>query len=381
MALQPIKFGEGGATARKEQCRPRVRYNVSPMSPVAKLTSELSRMIPTLELSRPQILSFRRRVGSLDERLPPGAASLRRAAWAGLQDSTPRAALLSIHARVEGTASTTWEHSSLIQLWGPRFSDYVVAAEDLAIFSLGRLPSHGPRRDRAFHTAERLHTFLNGRRMPFGQAGRAMGVQPNSLRYAAPTGRVLLRWDGARQPVVWTMPAPKMDVRNARLELARRYLHIFGPVTESSFARWAGIPPSEACIAFEALAAELTRVRTPVGEAWILARDEKNFLAKPSPASPARLLPSGDAYFLLWGADRELLVPDTGQRASLWTTRVWPGALLLDGEIAGVWRRSAADLSIEPWRLLSSKERRTVEAEAKSLPLPGLNSPITVRWI
>lgn len=74
-----------------------------------------------LELSRSQILAHRRRVGSLDERLPAGTKSLRRAAWAGLQDSMPRAALLSIHARVGGTRPTTWEHSSLVQLWGPRY--------------------------------------------------------------------------------------------------------------------------------------------------------------------------------------------------------------------------------------------------------------------
>src|SRR4029077_8062640 len=58
-----------------------------------------------LDLTRPPIVAFRRRAGSLDERLPPGKRSLRRAAWAGLQDSMPRAALLSIHARVEGTSS------------------------------------------------------------------------------------------------------------------------------------------------------------------------------------------------------------------------------------------------------------------------------------
>ena len=54
-----------------------------------------------LELTRAQILAFRRQVGALEERLPRGARSLRQAAWAGLQDSMPRAALLSIHARVE----------------------------------------------------------------------------------------------------------------------------------------------------------------------------------------------------------------------------------------------------------------------------------------
>ena len=47
-----------------------------------------------VELSDRRSSVFRRRAGSLDERLPAGAKSLRRAAWAELQDSVPRAALL-----------------------------------------------------------------------------------------------------------------------------------------------------------------------------------------------------------------------------------------------------------------------------------------------
>ena len=337
-------------------------------------------MIPRLELSRAQIISFKRRAGWLDERLPAGAKSLRRAAWAGLQDSVPRAALLSIHARVEGTRSTSWEHSSLVQLWGPRFNDYVVAAKDLAVFSLGRLPCHAVKLARSLDTAERLHTFLQGRRMPFGQVGHAMGVEPNSLRYAAPTGTVLLRWDGTRQPVVWTVPRPEMEPEQARRELARRYLHVCGPATAASFGKWAGIGRPAASAVFQELAAALMAVRTTAGDAWILAEDEAAFRAKPGAVAAARLLPSGDAFFLAWGADREILVPEAKRRAELWTSRVWPGALLVGGEIAGVWRRSAAEVSIDLWRRLTPGEREAVEAEAMSLPLPGLDGPIAVRW-
>jgi len=121
-------------------------------------------------------------------------------------------------------------------------------------------------------------------------------------------------------------------------------------------------------------------VRTPIGDAWILADDETEFRAPPGPAAAARLLPSGDTYYLLWGADREFLVPDARRRAALWTSRVWPGALLMNGEIVGVWRRAEGDVSIESWRRISSSERETVEAEATSLPLPALNGPITVHW-
>lgn len=332
-----------------------------------------------LELTRAQILAHRRSVGALDQRLPSDPESLRQAAWAGLQDSMPRAALLSIHARVAGTTPSTWEDPSLVQLWGPRFSAYVVAARDRAVFSLGRLPD-GEGRRVGEEMAARLEAFLDGRRMDYAEAGRALGVNPNALRYAAPTGRVLIRWDGSRRPVVWTVPPPEVDPGEARRELVRRYLHVFGPTTPEGFADWAGIRPARARAAFEALATSLIRVRTPVGDGWILTADEPAFRASPPPVAPARLLPSGDAYFLLHGPDRALLVPEPDQRATLWTPRVWPGAVLVDGEVVGTWRRANAEMTIEAWRPLSATHRGAVEAEAASLPLPGLPRPIRVRW-
>jgi hypothetical protein len=333
-----------------------------------------------LDLTRPQILAFRRHAGGLDERLPPGPDSLRRAAWAGLQDSMPRAALLSVHARVAGAEPSTWEDPSLVQLWGPRFSVFAVAARDLAVFSLGTLPDDAKGRQRAEDLAARLSALLGGRRMPYGEAGRALGVHPGLLRYAAATGTILIRWEGARQPVVWTVPPPQTDPRDARLELARRYLHIYGPVTPEAFAGWAGIGRRHGAAAFEALGSSLTPVRTPIGDAWIRAQDEAAFRAGPGPVAPARLLPSGDAYFLRHGADRDLVVPDPDRRRALWTPRVWPGGLLVGGELAGTWRRAGAAMTVQPWRRLSRAEKDAVVAEAESLPLPGAGSRVAVRW-
>jgi Winged helix DNA-binding domain len=345
-----------------------------------------SRPRPRLDLTRPQILAFRRQAGALDARLPGGPDSLRHAAWAGLQDSMPRAALLSIHARVEGTGPSAWEDPSLVQLWGPRFSVFVVAARDLAVFSLGTLPDHAKGRQRTGDLAARFHAALGSARMTHSEAWDAMGVgNANRLRYAAATGTVLIRWEGARQPVVWSVPPPDVDPGDARLELARRYLHVYGPATPEAFGVWAGIGPRPGVAAFQALGAELTPARTPVADAWILTRDEPAFRAAPEPPDgpePAavRLLPSGDAYFLLQGADRDLLVPDADQRRALWTPRVWPGALLLAGEMAGTWRRAGAVLTLQPWRRMSPAERDAVAAESESLPLPGIDRRITVRW-
>jgi hypothetical protein len=333
-----------------------------------------------LELTRAQILAYRQTVGALVERLPAGAESLGRAAWAGLQDSTPRAALLSIHARVEGTGPSTWEDTSLVQLWGPRFSAYVVAARDHGVFTLGRLPDEGERRRLFEETATRLDAFLRGRRMTYAEAGHALGVHPNALRYAAPTGRVLIRWDGARQPTLWTVRPPEIDPREARLELARRYLHVFGPTTSTAFGEWAGIAPVRSRWAFDALAGSLTAVRTPAGDAWILASDEAALRAPMGRPAGARLLPSGVAYVLLQGADRALLVPDADRRRALWTPRAWPGGVLIGGELVGTWRHAEGSVSVRPWRRLTRAERDAVEAEAESLPLPGIRGRIRVDW-
>ena len=121
-------------------------------------------------------------------------------------------------------------------------------------------------------------------------------------------------------------------------------------------------------------------MQTPVGDAWILTRDEAAYRAAARPAAPARLLPAGDAYFLLQGTDRDLLVPDPDQRRALWTPRVWPGAVVVGGELAGTWRRAGPTMTVRPWRRLSRAERDAVAQEAESLPLPGIRRRIAVSW-
>jgi len=332
-----------------------------------------------LELTRQQILAFRRRVGGLDARVQLGAEALHQAVWAGLQDSMPRAALLSLHARLEGIESSALEQPALTQLWGPRYSTYVVATTDFALFSVGRWPESAKGRERAVRMAERMHAHLGAARMTDRELGRAIGAGP-AMRYAATTGTIALRWDGARAPIVWAVEAPAVEPADACRELARRYLHVFGPTTPAGFARWAGVSRRSAAGAFTALEGSLLPVRSPLGDEWLLAGDESTVRTAQTPPAPARLLPSGDAYFLLDGAERELLVPQADQRAELWTPRVWPGALLVDGEIRGTWRRAQHTVRIDAWGRFSRAAREAVEAEAVTMPLPGVDRPIDVVW-
>jgi len=333
-----------------------------------------------LDLSRSQILAFRRRVGMLDVRQPLDSETLRSAAWAGVQDSMPRAALISLHARLRGAEPTTLDDPALVQIWGPRYSVYVISRADVAVFTLGRLPERDAALRRALEVAERLQDHLGESTIRYDDVGQALGVNPNRLRYAAPTGRFLIRWEGARRPTIRMVPPPEIDPAEARLELARRYLLVFGPATAASFAEWAGITQPSASARFDALSEELIQVRTPIGDASILATSEKEMRADPQATTSARLLPSGDSYFLLQGNQRELLVPDASRRDLLWTPRVWPGAVLHHGEIVGVWRRSQRKVSVQTWERLDTTARKDIESEAASLPLPNLEGEIVVDW-
>jgi hypothetical protein len=73
------------------------------------------------------------------------------------------------------------------------------------------------------------------------------------------------------------------------------------------------------------------------------------------------------------------LVPDPDRQRELWTPRVWPGALLVEGQIVGTWRRAHATVAIQTWRRLSRAARDAVEEEAASLPLPGVRQTV-VLW-
>jgi len=68
------------------------------------------------------------------------------------------------------------------------------------------------------------------------------------------------------------------------------------------------------------------------------------------------------------------------RRRELWTPRVWPGAVLVAGEIVGTWRRAGAVVTVQSWRRVTGKERHAVASEAESLRLPGTNGQIQVHW-
>ncbi|MBO0826979.1 MAG: winged helix DNA-binding domain-containing protein [Streptosporangiales bacterium] len=300
-------------------------------------------------------------MNNLTRRLPEG--SYVDAAFAGLQVTASRDALLGLHARVESCAPAAWEDPGLIQTYSPRAAVYVLPKRDLGVFTVGRLPLDPDARARIDRLASRVRARLDG--------GEVRGAQLPDVRPACASGRIAVRWTTSAL-YVRELPRPDVDEDAARLELCRRHVHAFGPTTPAAFAWWAGVPGRDARRTRSDLAGELTQVELDGRRAWILAADEPA-VRRAEPMVGVRLLVAPDLRLL--GQDRTGLFvgPGLAQHSPAQDT-YHPNGLLVDGRVGPA--RGRVDVrATEP---LPTATRDAVVAEALSLPVPGVEMSVRV---
>ncbi|MFD0518466.1 DNA glycosylase AlkZ-like family protein [Paractinoplanes durhamensis] len=158
--------------------------------------------------------------------------------------------------------------------------------------------------------------------------------------------------------------APPQPTENAGIgDLITTYLRFLGPASPADVAKYLGGSATEMKRVWPAGLAEVT---VDGRKRW-LPESELAALTKAAPPSGVRLIPGMDP--LLQARDRDLVVPDRGQQKEVWRIIGNPGALLLDGEIAGVWRakmagRKRVDLTVTSFGPLPAPRRKQIEAEA-----------------
>ncbi|WP_020580107.1 DNA glycosylase AlkZ-like family protein [Actinopolymorpha alba] len=335
----------------------------------------------TLRVARDQLVAYRLLVNHLTVRLPVGAYA--EAARFALQDSAPRSALLSLHARVDGCEPSAWSDPRLLQTYSPRAAVHVVPLADFGIFTIGRLPSDPETRQAIESAADQVCAALDG-----GEV-RARDLPPHlgpSLRLGAASGRIALRWTTSAL-YAREIPAPAIDPEVARHELCRRHVQAFGPTTPAAFAWWAGLPKSDANEVWLALEKELLPVECG-GEpswqsAWILAAAEPLMRSAP-PMRGVRFLPGEE--WGIFGKDRTgmFVGPGNNGRSPLLD---WyhPHGLVVDGTIVGTWGRRGGRVQVKLRRSLAEKvgtlaeTRAAIEAEGLSLPIPGARMAVEIQ--
>jgi Winged helix DNA-binding domain len=165
------------------------------------------------------------------------------------------------------------------------------------------------------------------------------------------------RWLGTRPPAG--------DRPRARAELARRFLHCYGPSTPNAFAEWTTRSLADARDAFALLDEELVPIDAAGRRAWALA-DDSGALADPPQAGGVRLLPPQDPY--LQQRDRATLLPDTALHPQVWRPVRPAGVVLAAGQAVATWRSKRAGkrlaVTVEPLVRLPARTRDAIQAEA-----------------
>jgi hypothetical protein len=166
---------------------------------------------------------------------------------------------------------------------------------------------------------------------------------------------VLLPRRGAKLP---SAPDPAAIAR-----LAIAYLSLLGPAGVGEFAGYLDARRADAKQVWPADLAEVSVAGRPAQ----LPADRLKALAKPPAPNLVRLLGPFDPY--LQARDRDLIVPDKAVQKALWPVLGRPGALLVDGEIAGMWRTKSSGktltITVEAFGPLPPKVWTQVDAEAE----------------
>jgi len=152
-------------------------------------------------------------------------------------------------------------------------------------------------------------------------------------------------------------PSPRHDT-------IRAYLRLLGPATPKQVADYLDAPVKDVTARWPDDVVEVS----VVGEQrWLLADDADGVAA--GVAKTTRLLGPYDLF--LQTKDRPLLVGDPARAKALWPVLGRPGAVLVDGEVAGMWRprKSGKSLKVlvELWARPSAALRKAIAAQAELL--------------
>jgi hypothetical protein len=152
----------------------------------------------------------------------------------------------------------------------------------------------------------------------------------------------------------------------SRTELVRRYLTAFGPAAVADIQAWSGLTRLREVV--QELRPGLREFRDEAGrELWDLPD-----APRPDPDTPAPVaLVAEFDNLLLSHADRARIISEPDRKRLFPRNGVIPGAVLVDGFVAGSWRiatsRDAAALIIRPFGRITSSSRTAISAEGVRL--------------
>lgn len=315
--------------------------------------------------TRAQVLAHRWRAQGLDRSAEDAVLAL------GVVDVPTPAALTALAVR--GLAAD----DSLALVWGARGAPALHRRADLQAVADALWPASdedatrriaNPRIRRgadlgldAFRAvAEAVHDVLAAADGPVTKADLSRGVSdriPDELNYDCPPcgarhvagsvlqdaglagGAELLR--EGRSTVYRFLPELRIpEQRNGFDTLVRSYLHLLGPATAAEVAAYFSVAVAQVRSAWPD---DVVDVEVDGRTLTAPAEDDASLRSR-TVLRGVRLLPPGDPW--LQARDRTFLVPKE-HHPHVWKSISPPGAVLVDGEVVGVWRSAAKGARLE----------------------------------
>ncbi|HZC71188.1 MAG TPA: crosslink repair DNA glycosylase YcaQ family protein [Jatrophihabitans sp.] len=197
------------------------------------------------------------------------------------------------------------------------------------------------------------------------RACKTQHISDSAMRAAAPAAGLEME-PGTAPPVL--LPRPGAELPSgpdlaALGALALGYLSLLGPADIGEVAGYLDARRADLASGWPA---DLVEVSVAGRRAWLPESRIDQLRAAPEP-DIVRLLGAFDPY--LQARDRDLIVPDKALHKILWPVLGRPGALFVDGEVAGVWRTKTSGknltINVEAFAPLRPKVWKQVDAEAE----------------
>ena len=153
------------------------------------------------------------------------------------------------------------------------------------------------------------------------------------------------------------------DPTEARAELLRRYLAVFGPASRRDLVQWSMMHVPMIQRALDRLE-PLRRFRDEQGRE--LLDVPRAPLADPALPAPVRFLPKWDNVLLAW-TDRTRILPEQHRKTVIRPNGDVAQTFLVDGFVAGTWRVDDGRVVVSPFARLDASARRELEDEAGRL--------------
>lgn len=205
-------------------------------------------------------------------------------------------------------------------------------------------------------------------------AGQTLGEAAVSylLRACARQGKVSFASRQGNQAAFCSLSywmGTPVSIKPDPFALVRRFLSAYGPSTREGFCHWSGCEIKQGRRLWQSAEEDMLEVRHESGTGWILKDDISALLGSQIKENRLCLLGPHDPYLDIF--DRALILPEKKAQKRIWRLVGSPGAIVVNGRIAGQWNARLQGrkmiFTAQLWTALNDELQAQLHAEALRL--------------